>query len=174
VQGHGYQGANPQVSAVPFGEPGHPTAAPTQGTGFYYRGPTPQVPQQASNPEVPVGQVLAPECHDGEPVAPLAQTAIQPPVGAQVPVPGPGSTPENAIFTPESDSFDADLGEPEPAPGEPRLPPAVFRLKEKDGNYIAAIELVYGVTRGRGRAYKQAKQECDEWLAKQGGQDDET
>jgi hypothetical protein len=64
-----------------------------------------------------------------------------------------------------------DLGAPEPDPGEPRLPPAVFRLKEKTGNYIAAIELVYGVTRGRGKAYKQAKQECDEWLAKQGEQD---
>jgi hypothetical protein len=171
VQGHGYQGANPQVSAVPFGEPEHPTAAPTQGTGFYYRGPTPQVPQQASNPQVPVVPILEPGFHAGESGEPPSPTAIQPPVGAQVPVPGPGSTLENAIFTPESDSFDADLGEPEPEPGEPRLPPAVFRLKEKTNNYIEAIELVYGVTRGRGKAYKQAKKECDEWLAKQGEQD---
>jgi hypothetical protein len=34
-----------------------------------------------------------------------------------------------------------------------------------------AIETVYGVKRGGSKAYKQAKQECDEWLAKQGEQD---
>jgi hypothetical protein len=67
---------------------------------------------------------------------------------------------------------------------EPETPPAesgslnveraaiVARLKAAAGlDYVSSLEAVYGVKRGGGKAYKQAKQECDEWLAKQGEQD---